>query len=87
MEGVQYDCFKYLTLSIKKETLYFSTKNRCLIFQERLSVTIADNQLTLDWAIMIYLLMAGYEIDFSHMINFDMHNRCFGRLPYLHSLV
>lgn len=23
MEGVQYDCFKYLTLSIKKETIFF----------------------------------------------------------------
>lgn len=50
-----------------------------------LSLTILDNVLTWDQAILVSFKLVGYEIDFAVLIRIDIHECAFGEtitLPY-----
>lgn len=61
---------------IQKATLTFKVKFWWAIMRSHLYITVADNHLTLDHAIMVAYMMASYQIDFTGLI-VEIHERAF----------
>lgn len=53
------------TVLINKTLLKFMAKSWWVEVRSRLCPTMADNNLTLDRALMVACIMAGFDIDFS----------------------
>ncbi|KAG5572101.1 hypothetical protein H5410_061867 [Solanum commersonii] len=64
-------------LGIRKATLTFVAKFFWLLVRNRVSPTIADNQVMWDRAVMVAALVAGVEIDFARMLLAEIHERAF----------
>ena len=57
----------------KRGTLTFVAKIFLLLVQNLISPTKADNALTWDRVVMVASLVAGFEINFSRMVNAEIH--------------
>uniref|UniRef100_M1D8C3 Integrase core domain containing protein n=1 Tax=Solanum tuberosum TaxID=4113 RepID=M1D8C3_SOLTU len=64
-------------LGIRKATLNFVAKFFWLLVRNRVSLTKADNQLTWDRVVMVAALVVGVEIDFTRMLQAEIHERAF----------
>ena len=62
---------------IKKANLTFMTKFIWLIVRHCLSPTAADNIVTWDRAILMEVMIAGFEVDFVWLLQAVMHERDF----------
>ena len=63
--------------SIKKAKLTFTTKFLWLIVRHCVSPIAADNIVTWDRAVLIAAMIAGFEADFSWLLQAVMHERAF----------
>ena len=63
--------------AIKKANLTFTAKFLWLIVLHCLSPTAADNIVTWDLAVLMEAMIAGFEVDFSWLLEAVMHERCF----------
>ena len=62
-------------MSIRKGTLTFRDKFLCLLVRKRVSPTQADNFLTWDREIVVGLMVAKLESDFSKLMFAVIHER------------
>ena len=63
--------------AIKKANLTFTVNSLWLIVRHCLSPTAADNIVTWDQATLMAAMIAGFEDDFSWLIQVVMHERAF----------
>ena len=63
--------------AIKKANLTFMAKFLWLIVRHCLSPTAADNIVTWDLAVLMEAMIAGFEVDFSWLLQAVMHERDF----------
>ena len=63
--------------AIKKANLTFTAKFLWLIVHHCFSPTTADNIVTWDRAILMEAMIAGFEVDFSWLLQAFMHERDF----------
>ena len=63
--------------SIKKDNLNFTAKFLWLIVRHCLSPTAADNIVTWDRAVLMAVMIAGFEVDFTWLLLVVMHDRAF----------
>ena len=63
--------------AIKKANLTFSAKFLWLIVQHCLSPTCADNIVTWNRAVLMAVMIAGFEVDFAWLLQAVMHERAF----------
>ena len=63
--------------AIKKANLTFTAKFLWLLVRHCLSPTTADNIVTLDGAVLIAAMIAGFEVDFVWLLQAVMHERAF----------
>ena len=64
-------------LDIKKSTLHFAGHFWWSVVHHRLGPTNTDNSLTLDRAVVVANILAGYEIHFARYIVQEIHERAF----------
>ena len=63
--------------AIKKANLIFTAKFLWLIVLHCLSPTAADNIVTWDRAVLMAVMIAGFEVDFAWLLQEVMHERAF----------
>ena len=63
--------------AIKKANLTFTAKFLWLIVRHYLSPTTADNIVTWDRAVLMAVMIAGFEVDFAWFLQAVMHERAF----------
>ena len=61
--------------AIKKANLTFTAKFLWLIVRHCLSPTAADNIVTWDRAVLMAVMIAGFEVDFALLLHAVMHER------------
>ena len=64
-------------VAIKKANLTFVTKFLWLLVHHYLSPTAVDNIVTLDRAVLMAAMIAGFEVDFAWLVQAVMHERAF----------
>ena len=77
LDGEGADWVTELKGSIKKANLTFTAKFLWLIVRHCLSPTAADNIVTWDRAVLMASMIAGFEVDFSCLLQAVMHERDF----------
>ena len=63
--------------AIKKANLTFTANFLWLIVRHCLSPTVADNIVTWDRAVLMVVMIAGFEVDFVWLLQAVMHERAF----------
>ena len=63
--------------AIKKDNLTFTTKFLRLLVRHCLSPTAADNIVTWDRVVLMAAMIAGFEVDFTWLLQADMYERAF----------
>ena len=63
--------------AIKKSNLTFTAKFLWLLVRHCLSPTAADNIVTWDRAVLMAMMIAGFEVDFAWLLQAIMHERAF----------
>ena len=77
VEGVGVDRVTERKGAIKKANLTFTVKFLCLIVRQCLSPIVADNIVTWDCAVLMAAMIAGFEVDFTWLLQAVIHERAF----------